>query len=137
MRALKVRYVNVKKKKIAYSYSYLLSSLVFSCVVMNYPTWIEIKDSLLKGRTVPMIKSDMPTFMGVPHAIGPEDLKDVDVVIIGAPYVASWGPYGGLSKEEWIASPKRVRQQSVKYRTGILYSVSNFLERSLCRVSNC
>jgi agmatinase len=56
---------------------------------MGYPNWSEIKDSLLKGRNVPMIESDMPTFMGVPYALGPEDLRGVDVAIIGAPYVAS------------------------------------------------
>ncbi len=87
---------------------------------MGYPNWSEIRDSLLKGRNVPMIESDMPTFMGVPHALGPEDLRGVDVAIIGAPYVASWGPYSGVGKEEWIASPKRVRQQSVKYWSGYL-----------------
>jgi agmatinase len=87
---------------------------------MGYPNWSEIKDSLLKGRNVPMIESDMPTFMGVPYALGPEDLRGVDVAIIGAPYVASWGPYSGVGKEEWIASPKRVRQQSVKYWSGYL-----------------
>lgn len=87
---------------------------------MSYPKWIEIKDSLLKGRTVPMIESDMPTFMGVPHAFDAEDLIGIDVAIIGAPYVASWGPYSGVSKDEWIASPKRVRQQSVKYWSGYL-----------------
>ena len=55
-----------------------------------------------------------------PHAISPDDLEGVDVVIIGAPYVASWGPYSGVSKEEWIAALKRVRQQSAKYLDGYL-----------------
>ena len=81
---------------------------------MSYPSWSEIKDSLLGGKSVPMIEPDMPTFMGVPHAWNPGDLEGVDVAIIGAPYVASWGPYSGVSKDEWIASPRRVRQQSVK-----------------------
>ena len=67
-----------------------------------------------------MIEPDMPTFMGVPHARGPGDLTGADVAIIGAPYVASWGPYSGVSKDEWIASPKRVRQQSVKYYSGYM-----------------
>jgi agmatinase len=79
---------------------------------LGYPKWSEIRDSLLKGRNVPMIDPDMPTFMGVPHALGPEDLRGVDVAIIGAPYVASWGPYSGVSKEEWIASPKRVARDN-------------------------
>jgi len=87
---------------------------------MSYPEWSEIRNSLLGKRSVPMIESDMPTFMGRPHAIGPGDLQGADVAIIGAPYVASWGPYSGVSKEEWIAAPKRVRQQSVKYPSGYL-----------------
>ncbi len=86
---------------------------------MSYPEWSEIRESLL-GRSVPMIESDMPTFMGQPHAIRPEDLQGVDVAIIGAPYVASWGPYSGVSKEEWIASPRRVRQQSIMYPSSYL-----------------
>jgi agmatinase len=32
--------------------------------------------------------------------------------------VASWGKYSGVDKMEWAASPKRVRQQSVKYALG-------------------
>jgi agmatinase len=87
---------------------------------MSYPSWSEIKDSLLRGRSVPMIAPDMPTFMGVPYVQGTGDLEGVDVAIIGAPYVASWGPYSGVSKDEWIASPKRVRQQSVKYYSGYM-----------------
>jgi len=87
---------------------------------MSYPSWSEIKDSLIRGRSVPMIEPDMPTFMGVPHVHGPGDLEEIDVAIIGAPYVASWGPYSGVSKDEWIASPKRVRQQSVKYYSGYM-----------------
>ena len=89
-------------------------------ISMSFPTWNEIKDALLRGRTVPMINPDTPTFMGVPHARTVEDLEGCDVAIIGAPYVASWGPYSGVSKEEWIASPKRVRQQSAKYPSGYL-----------------
>src|SRR5207253_1910312 len=34
------------------------------------------------------------------------------------PYVAGWGEYAGVSKHEWIAGPKRVRQQSVRYASG-------------------
>jgi agmatinase len=87
---------------------------------MSFPEWSEIKDSLLRGRNVPMIEPDMPTFMGVPQAREPGDLEEADVAIIGAPYVASWGPYSGVSKDEWIASPRRVRQQSVKYYSGYM-----------------
>ena len=52
---------------------------------MNFPEWYDIKDSLLRGRSVPMIEADMPTFMGRPYAITTEGLKNVDAAIIGAP----------------------------------------------------
>ena len=67
-----------------------------------------------------MISEDMPTFMARPHAMGPEDLKGADVVIIGAPYVAGWGGYMGVGAEEWLAAPKRIRQQSVRYGSGYI-----------------
>jgi agmatinase len=60
----------------------------------------------------------MPTFMGLPLATSANDLKGADAVIIGAPYVAAWGEYAGVSKSEWIAGPKRVRQQSIRYASG-------------------
>ena len=85
---------------------------------MSYPEWEDMKDSLLRGNHVPMIESDMPTFMGQPYATSPEELRGADFVIVGAPYVASWGKYSGVDKMEWAASPKRVRQQSVKYALG-------------------
>ncbi|MHA2394616.1 MAG: arginase family protein [Promethearchaeota archaeon] len=87
---------------------------------MKYPEWSDLQKTLLRGRNVPMIEADTPSFMGQPHAISQDDLQGADVVIIGAPYVASWGPYSGVSKEEWIAAPKRVRQQSVKYVDGYI-----------------
>ena len=87
---------------------------------VKYPEWSELRETLLRGRDVPMIDADTPTFMGQPHAISQDDLQGADVVIIGAPYVASWGPYSGVSKEEWIAAPKRVRQQSAKYIDGYM-----------------
>ncbi|MFC1802940.1 arginase family protein [Thermoproteota archaeon] len=92
---------------------------------MSYPEWDEIRDSLLRGRNVPMIEADMPTFMGLPHATSPEDLEGADVVIIGAPYVVvhtrtKAREYGGVSIMEWVAAPKRVRQQSVKYGSGYI-----------------
>ena len=52
--------------------------------------------------------------------MSPADLKGADVVIIGAPYVASWKEYAGVSKSEWIAGPKRVRQQSIRYGSGYI-----------------
>jgi agmatinase len=67
-----------------------------------------------------MIDADMPTFMARPLATSPADLKGADAVIIGAPYVAGWGEYAGVGKSEWIAGPKRVRQQSIRYASGYL-----------------
>ena len=89
---------------------------------MTYPTWEEFKrTSLAASRTFPMIMPEMPTFMGAPHATTREDLRGADVVIIGAPYVASaTEEYLGVPTSEWIAAPKRVRQQSVRYRSGYI-----------------
>ncbi|WP_205738402.1 arginase family protein [Billgrantia endophytica] len=64
---------------------------------------------------------DTPTFFGVPQALSKEDLLGADVVIIGAPYVAGWGDqYFGVDKKEWLHSCKRVRQQSIRYRSGYI-----------------
>lgn len=73
-----------------------------------------------KEASVPMIEADMPTFMGCPHVISPDDLRGADAVIIGSPYVAAWTEYCGVDKKEWMAAPKRVRQQSIKYRSGYI-----------------
>lgn len=87
----------------------------------EYPDWDELEDQLLRGDNVPMIESDMPTFMRRPYVYKKEDLVDVDVAIIGAPYVqAGKDTYGGVNIEEWVAAPKRVRQQSAKYGSGNL-----------------
>ena len=94
---------------------------------MAYPSWEEIRRnsientfSFLKPWYVPMIEADMPTFMARPHATKPSELQGADVVIIGAPYVAGWSGYAGVGKEEWLAAPKRVRQQSIRYGSGYL-----------------
>jgi agmatinase len=87
---------------------------------MEYPEWKDFKDFLLRGRNVPMIEEDTPTFMGQPYAMSEEDLKGTDVAIIGAPYVAAWQKYSGVEKKEWLEAPKRVRQQSIKYRSGYI-----------------
>ena len=83
-------------------------------------TWEEINSHYrVKDRNFPMLTDDMPTFMGVPHAKKPEDLKGADVVIIGAPFVAgAKGKYAGVDKSEWVMAPKRVRQQSIRYPSG-------------------
>jgi agmatinase len=67
-----------------------------------------------------MIEADMPSFMGLPIATSPAEIQGCDVVIIGAPYVAGWGEYAGVGKSEWIAGPKRVRQQSIRYASGYI-----------------
>src|SRR6056297_2537182 len=91
---------------------------------MGYPAWEELKDTLIESRQLycnrfPMIAADTPTFMGRPYAAKPEELKGADVAIIGSPYVVGWGKeYAGVSKSEWIEAPKRIRQQSIKYRSG-------------------
>jgi len=94
---------------------------------MKYPSWEEIKRgtidntySFMNPRYFPMIAEDMPTFMGRPHATKPSELKGSDVVIIGAPYVAGWGGYMGIGSEEWLAAPKRIRQQSIRYGSGYI-----------------
>ena len=89
---------------------------------MAYPSWDFYQNSLfLRGRTLPMLAPDMPTYMGVPHAKGPADLEGADAVIIGAPYVATTSEeYAGVHKSEWIEGPKRVRQQSARYGTGYI-----------------
>ena len=58
--------------------------------------------------------------MARPLAISPADLRGADAVIIGAPYAAGWTTYAGLDKREWLAGPKRVRQQSVRYASGYI-----------------
>lgn len=94
---------------------------------MTYPRWPEIRQatidntfSFMAPRYLPMIEADMPTFMARPHATTPADLAGADVVIIGAPYVAGWGGYAGVGAEEWLAGPKRVRQQSIRYASGYI-----------------
>ena len=91
-----------------------------------YPDWdhfIETKQSpYFNSRPeFPMLNEDTPTFMGVEKGNSINDIKGADAVIIGAPYVATSGEeYMGVSKYEWIAAPKRVRQQSIRYRSGYI-----------------
>ena len=89
---------------------------------LEYPTWEEMLRTGYAGRRkFPMIADEMPTFMGVPHATARGDLTGADAVIIGAPYVAtSTDKYFGVPAVEWIAAPKRVRQQSARYRSGYI-----------------
>jgi agmatinase len=88
---------------------------------VSYPDWNDIRNSTYtRTRHFPLIDEDMPTFMGQPLATSPADLRGADVVVIGAPYVAGWATYAGVGKGEWIAGPKRVRQQSIRYASGYL-----------------
>ena len=85
----------------------------------GYPEWEEFRNShFVRHKFYPRIAEDTPTFLGLPQAHSAADLKGVDVVIIGAPFAAGWGrQYAGVDKEQWLAGPKRVRQQSIRYGT--------------------
>ena len=95
----------------------------------TYPTWEELMtawEEFIKGSfgaelKAPMITSEMPTFMGLPLVSRRDELRGADAVIIGAPYVAtSTDMYAGVDKNEWLAAPRRVRQQSVRYQSGYI-----------------
>ena len=83
----------------------------------DYPEWPDIFNSQrVRRKSFPRLVEDMPTFLGVPVALSTEDLKGADAVIIGAPFAAGWGnQYSGVDKALWLAAPKRVRQQSIRY----------------------
>jgi agmatinase len=83
----------------------------------GYPDWASISSSgRVRGKIFPRLAEDMPTFLGAPVAISPADLAGADVAIIGAPFASGWGKkYGDVDKDEWLAGPKRVRQQSIRY----------------------
>jgi len=76
---------------------------------MSYLDWDALKKRFFFDvEHVPMINEDTPTFMG-------------RVVIIGSSYVAgNEDSLWGVDIEEWAASPKRVRQQSVRYPSGYI-----------------
>ena len=87
---------------------------------MSYPEWDEIRKShRFAGREVPMVSADMPSFMALPIARTQAQLKGSHAAIIGAPYVANaGGMYCGVPATDWLAGPKRVRQQSARYPSG-------------------
>lgn len=96
---------------------------------LTYPTWAEqltawnefISGSFGGEWTAPFIRPETPTFMGLPHATKREELEGMDAVIIGAPYVASeTEKYAGVDRQEWLAAPQRVRQQSIRYQSGYI-----------------
>ena len=88
----------------------------------DYPSWEEFKKTSFASRyDYPLIAPETPSFMAQPVAKTAEDLEGADVVVIGAPYVAaSGGLYAGVPMEDWIAAPKRVRQQSARYPSGYI-----------------
>lgn len=89
---------------------------------LEYPDWNTIRmGNWVRIRNFPMIAAETPSFLGVPYAISPADLKGADVAIIGAPYAANWGTtYAGVDKAHWLAAPQRVRQQSIRYPSGYI-----------------
>ena len=96
---------------------------------LGYPTWQEFTiawEEFIKGSfgaewKTPMIAPETPSFMGLPHVSRPDELQGADAVIIGAPYVATSTPkYAGVDRNEWLAAPMRVRQQSSRYQSGYI-----------------
>ncbi len=96
---------------------------------LAYPTWDELMtawEEFIKGNfgaewTSPMMGPESPTFMGLPYASSRSDLEGADAVVIGAPYVAtSSEKYAGVDRNEWLAAPLRVRQQSIRYQSGYI-----------------
>ncbi|HVM80389.1 MAG TPA: arginase family protein [Stellaceae bacterium] len=83
----------------------------------DYPEWSAIYNSQrVRRKSFPRLAEDMPSFLGVPVALSAKDLEGTDAVIIGAPFAAGWGDqYSGVDKALWLAGPKRVRQQSIRY----------------------
>jgi len=88
----------------------------------TYPDWEEfMRTSFAAGKDFPMIAPETPSFMCLPHVTTAAELEGCDAVIIGAPYVATTSDqYAGVDKNEWVAGPKRVRQQSARYRSGYI-----------------
>ncbi|MDA0952428.1 MAG: arginase family protein, partial [Proteobacteria bacterium] len=88
----------------------------------DYPDWDTfMKTSFAARGEFPLVAPETPSFMRQPVAKTAKDLEGADVVIIGAPYVAAEdGKYAGVPMEDWIAAPKRVRQQSARYPGGYI-----------------
>ena len=89
---------------------------------MYYPDWKETREGMWAAELkFPMIDEETPTFMGRPHVSDTAGLQGADVVVIGAPYVSSNSEeWAGVSKEDWLAAPQRVRQQSIRYQSGYI-----------------
>ena len=96
---------------------------------MQYPDWDTfmtdwnefIKGSFGDREPFPTLAPEVPSFMSRPVAASSRDLEGADVAIIGAPYVATThDTYAGVSRDEWLSAPKRVRQQSARYQSGYI-----------------
>ncbi len=88
----------------------------------SYPSWERfLKTSRARRYKWPLVAPETPSFMGAPPVTRPDEIKGADFAILGAPYVATYGDqYAGVHMNEWIAAPKRVRQQSVRYPGGYI-----------------
>lgn len=64
------------------------------------------------GREIPEIFSGTPTFLGLPKISTKEEMKDFDLVVMGAPWegVCTYGPYSACE-----LSTKIIREASVRY----------------------
>ena len=89
---------------------------------MAYPDWETIRNStFVRQRNFPRLAEETPSFMGLPIANTPAEIKGADAVIIGAPYAVGWGSqYAGVDKSHWLAAAQRVRQQSIRYGSGYI-----------------
>ncbi|MGH6953587.1 MAG: arginase family protein [Alphaproteobacteria bacterium] len=70
----------------------------------------------LYGGEVPIVRDDVPSFLGVPVARTPEELRGFDVAVIGVPQGAAASP--GRDPAEWSdygRAPAFVRRQSLRY----------------------
>lgn len=65
-----------------------------------------------RKQSLPCVYGDTPTFLGVPLAEKPEQMKGNDVVIAGVPWegTITWGSYSGCE-----LSPRTIRHASARY----------------------
>lgn len=62
---------------------------------------------------VPTVYPDTPTFLGVPRAVGPEDLAGADVAIVGVPFETAPGVTRTYAYS--LLTPVELRKRSLKY----------------------
>lgn len=74
------------------------------------------KFSLIQGTEIPVVREGVPTFLGVPLARTPADLRGADAAIIGIPYDRP--ATAGRPADAWTGyrhAPANVRRQSLRY----------------------